>query len=421
MKLLCILDTLPAADFTDPEAISKKGGLFPVALRALANAGFDVTVAVIHRRDVVNEERFAESLGCGYLRPRGAPAAEQRREVRRALRFTSITMPEWSLGLRLRKWRKYRRRNRERLEGSAQVVADVERARQGGVRFDHLLALTSYGGSGLLAAFLSDRAGCPFSVWEHQTHYARGKLSPERIRMTREAALRAHVTAAVSPQLRDEIARTLGDDVPLAVVPNPIGDDFFEPPAAEARAPVEALRDGGFLFASWTAWRDFKRLDVALDAFARVVADGADARFVVAGKPPRWAQAQARRLGIADRVAFLGDVARDRIKAIAHTCDCLVVPSDCETFGLPVIEALAAGRPVVATRCGGPESIVTDERLGYIVERGDVAALADRMRAVMDAPGRHEAEFRRDWCRRHYGEPVYAERWRALLEDAPAR
>lgn len=420
MKLLCILDKFPAADFRDPEAINKKGGLFPVALHALVEAGHEVMIAGIDRRDSSNERLLAEQLGCEYPERIGPVRPRAWLEVARALRYRSVTLPQWSLRVRLRKGLRYRRQKVQRITGAARIITDLERIRAGGRRFDHIIGMTSYDDSGLLADLVAGRFECPFSVWEHQTHYARHKLSRERIRKTRAAALRAHVTAAVSPQLRDEMARTLGADVPLTVVPNPIGDDFFTPPAAAVREPVDAIRGDGFLFAAWTAWRDFKRLDVALDAFARVVADGADARFLVAGRPPEAARIQARRLGIADRVTFLGNVGRDHIKGIAYACDCVVVPSDFETFGLPVVEAMAAGNPVVATRCGGPESIVVDDRLGYIVERGDVPALAERMRAVMDDRARYDDDFIRDWCREHYGERAYARRWDAILEPEPA-
>ena len=418
MNLLCILDKFPAADISDPNAINKKGGLFPVALHALVAGGHEVTVGVIARSDAANEARLAARIGCHYLAGRHRAGPGRWWTMARALAYGAAERPERSRWQRVRKRMKYRRHKLAQVGGAARVLADVEALRGRGGAFDHVIALSSYDDAGLVAQRVAAIVGCPFSVWEHQTNYARGALSPERIRKTRAAARQANVTCAVSPQLRDHIARTLGDDVPLAVVPNPIGDDFLAPPAEEGRAEVARLAQGDFLFAAWTAWRDFKRLDVALEAFARVVADGARARFVVAGKPPDAARRQAQRLGIAERVIFLGNVSRERIKALAYACDCGVVPSDCETFGLPVIEAMAGGNPVVATRCGGPESIIVDERLGWIVECGDAAALADRMRRVMEHRGDYDDAFIRDWCRAHYGEPAFAKRWQALLDPS---
>ena len=416
MNLLCILDKLPAADVSDPEAVNKKGGLFPVALHALEAAGHHCTLVVINRQDAANERRLADRLGCRYVDQRARVRPGHWLAAARALRYRSVTLSSWPLHTRLRKALKYRRQKLRQVRGTARCLADVEQLVARGDRFDHVLAMTSYDDAGLLACELAERIGCPFSVWEHQTHYARRKLSRERIRKTRAAALRAHATCAVSPQLRDEIARTLGADVGgLTVVPNPIGDDFLVAPPTSAFAEIEGLRSDDFVFAAWTAWRDFKRLDVALRAFASVAAEVEGCRFVVAGKPRDSARRLATRLGIDDRVVFLGNVGRERIKALAYGCDCVVVPSDCETFGLPVIEALAAGKPVVATRCGGPESIVVDSRLGQIVEPGDPAALAEGMRSIMRRHDSFDAGFLRRWCAEHYGEAVFARRWEAVL------
>lgn len=415
MNLLCVLDKLPAADARDANAVNKKGGLFPVALHALVTSGHEVTLAVIDRSNVANERLLADQIGCHYLDEGRSPGLLRWWRVGRALRYGTLADPLQSSAKRWRKrWRSARERW-ERIRGAARIEADLWALDARTREFDHVIGLSSYDDAGLLADRLAGGLGCPFSVWEHKTNYARNALTPERIRKTRAAARRAHVTCTVSPQLREEIARTLGSDIRLDVIPNPIGDDFLQPPAA-APVDIDSIREGGFLFAAWTAWRDFKRLDVALDAFARVVADGRDAHFLVAGKPPDAARRQAESLGIADRVTFLGNVSRERIKAIAYACDCVVVPSDCETFGLPVIEGMAAGNPVVATRCGGPESIIVDERLGFIVERGDVEALSGRMRRVMDHRGDYDDGFIREWCREHYGETAFAKRWQAVLE-----
>jgi glycosyltransferase involved in cell wall biosynthesis len=58
------------------------------------------------------------------------------------------------------------------------------------------------------------------------------------------------------------------------------------------------------------------------------------------------------------------------------TIDCLVLPSEKESFGLVLIEAMAAQLPVIATRCNGPESIVLDKKTGLLVPVGDLDKLA---------------------------------------------
>jgi glycosyltransferase involved in cell wall biosynthesis len=63
-------------------------------------------------------------------------------------------------------------------------------------------------------------------------------------------------------------------------------------------------------------------------------------------------------------------------------CDMVVLSSDAETFGCVLVEALASGKPVVATRCGGPEDIVNRPELGEMCPPGDAQALAHAMSKV---------------------------------------
>jgi glycosyltransferase involved in cell wall biosynthesis len=89
----------------------------------------------------------------------------------------------------------------------------------------------------------------------------------------------------------------------------------------------------------------------------------------------------ARSFGVEARVSGVGEVARSAVAALLNEHHALAVPSYQETFGLVCAEALACGTPVVATRCGGPEEIVTAD-LGRIVEPRAVAALADALELV---------------------------------------
>ncbi len=100
--------------------------------------------------------------------------------------------------------------------------------------------------------------------------------------------------------------------------------------------------------------------------------------------PGFWALAASQGLG--ERVRFEGEPDDARLAALYRRAFCLALPSDEEGFGMVVIEAMASGVPVVSTRCGGPEAIITDGVDGYLVDRDDAAAMADRLaRLAQDA------------------------------------
>jgi glycosyltransferase involved in cell wall biosynthesis len=94
--------------------------------------------------------------------------------------------------------------------------------------------------------------------------------------------------------------------------------------------------------------------------------------------------ALAAELNVADRVVFTGH--RIDASALLRGLDVLVCASREEGFGLAVLEAAAAGVPVVATRCGGPEDMIEHEVTGLLVPPEDAAALADAVERVLASP-----------------------------------
>jgi glycosyltransferase involved in cell wall biosynthesis len=81
-------------------------------------------------------------------------------------------------------------------------------------------------------------------------------------------------------------------------------------------------------------------------------------------------------------------VSQDELATLYRNATLYVVSSDEEGLGLTILEAMASGRPVVSTACGGPSTTVVEGETGLLVPVGDAAALAEAMRSVLDAPAR---------------------------------
>lgn len=133
-----------------------------------------------------------------------------------------------------------------------------------------------------------------------------------------------------------------------------------------------------------------KGLVPLIEAAARLVQVRRNLVFVVVGRrpaggspgPPAEFEALAERLGLGDRFRFVGFSADVR-PAVADF-DVLALPSFQEPFGRAVIEAMALGTPVVATRVGGIPEIITDGQTGLLVPPGDPAALASAIARLID-------------------------------------
>ncbi|HXX39925.1 MAG TPA: glycosyltransferase [bacterium] len=136
-----------------------------------------------------------------------------------------------------------------------------------------------------------------------------------------------------------------------------------------------------------------KSLPLLMDAYATVPAD---TRLLFVGDgPERTALVeQARRLGISSRVIFAGSQPFARVVEVLRTADLFVFPSQTETLGLAVVEAMAAGLAVVAVRAGAAADIVRDGDTGCLVS-ADPVPFADAVCTLLQNPGRRAEMGRR--------------------------
>lgn len=130
-----------------------------------------------------------------------------------------------------------------------------------------------------------------------------------------------------------------------------------------------------------------KGLDVALDAWARVIARRPAAHLVLAGDgPARTAlEKKARELGLAERVRFLGT--RPDPERLLQAGRIFVLPSRSEGMSNALLEAMATGLGCVATRIGGNSDLMEHGGTGLLVPPGDSEALADALLALLEDVG----------------------------------
>jgi glycosyltransferase involved in cell wall biosynthesis len=128
-----------------------------------------------------------------------------------------------------------------------------------------------------------------------------------------------------------------------------------------------------------------KGVDVLLAAVAALAPRSRCALWVAGDGPERAAlEAASARLGIAERVRFLGR--RSDVPDLLEACDVFVLPSRQEGLGVAALEAMARGRPVVASAIGGLGEIVIPEQTGLLVPPGDAAVLAAALERLLADP-----------------------------------
>jgi glycosyltransferase involved in cell wall biosynthesis len=278
---------------------------------------------------------------------------------------------------------------------------------------DLVLSLQSAPACGLFAMQVAALLNRPYGSWEHLTSYERKRIVGHRRRKLRKFFLGADGIAAVSGPVLSHIESNLGVTLKNAVtIPNPVPEDIENSESIDT-THFQTYRTGGPLIGAWTKWRDIKRLDILIDAFHMMLERFPDAHLLVAGKVLHDPGPKAKH----PNISFLGVLPRDQIRNLAHSVDFCCVPSDYETFGLPVVEALAAGKPVVATDSDGPRSIITEDYLGELSPRGDLFAFAHAMIRTADRLQQYDADAIRQFAVSRYGSQAQIARWAAFLDS----
>jgi glycosyltransferase involved in cell wall biosynthesis len=265
--------------------------------------------------------------------------------------------------------------------------------------------------AGFLAEHIKRRTGIPFVLTEHSSYFHQG-LVPETLK-ARIATVFAEASAAlvVSETLSKSIEHFLGSshlrDTSLTVMPNVL------PPSFECieGAAAASSTDLPFMFLCVASHLPIKGLDILLHAFALLGEQHNACRLRLVGDGPLRTdlEQQARDLGIDGRVAFLGLQDAASVRREMLFSNALVLSSRYETFGVVVIEAMACGLPVIATKCGGPEGVITPET-GLLAESGDAENLARTMAHLIDTRRRYQPSKIRHSVIARFGQVTFAER-----------
>jgi len=168
----------------------------------------------------------------------------------------------------------------------------------------------------------------------------------------------------------------------IATIPNGVDAERFDPAVPSLRKEMAA--DGGTLVGFVGRLVPEKGGEVLLRAAQQVLVVHPRIKFVFVGEGPsrkRW-EALATQLGIAKQVVFVG--ARDDMPGVYSSLDLVVLPSYIESMPMCLLEAMAAGKPVVATRVGAVPQLVASDQIGLLVEPGSVDALSTGIRRVLE-------------------------------------
>lgn len=273
----------------------------------------------------------------------------------------------------------------------------------------HALHLTSYG----FLAVLCDVHPTLVSVWGTDVLEA-PRLSPLHYLITRFALRRADHITATGLRLAEAAARYAPVGKQVTVVPYGVDLGTFQPRPREARSEV--------VVGAVARLSKEKGLHYLLEAFAVVARHRPEARLVLAGEGPerRRLERLAARLGLGDRVRFLGEVPHEQVPEVLGGLDVFALPSTYEGFGVAALEAAAMELPVVASQVHGIPDVVADGETGLLVRPRDRQALAAALERLVSDPDlrRSLGQAGRAFVSEHYSWEENTAQMEALYREA---
>ncbi len=248
------------------------------------------------------------------------------------------------------------------------------------------------------AAVLHRLFRVPLVLTENSSEFRSWRKRPGLFWMARIAFNGSDIVIAVSEGLRERIRQTFPHTRRLVIVPNIVDTSRFAP------TPFPSTEGGYRLLFVGLLETSQKGLPFLLDALALLRdVGGPPVHLNVAGDGALRCEyeAQVRRLRLDTNVTFHGLQTPAQVAQALGQSHALVLPSLHEALPLVIIEALASGRPVISTRCGGPEFMI-DAANGLIVEPGQVAPLATAITDLLAHLERYDPQRLAAAANRHY-------------------
>jgi len=216
-------------------------------------------------------------------------------------------------------------------------------------------------------------------------------LGLKRAKIYEKFCSKVDMVIALSPIEKELIVKKFDiNEEKLAVIPNGV---FFE----EYKKPRKLISRGKYgvpndatLLLFVGQLRKFKGVDYLIKAFKILCDFNKNIYLLIKAQVPLLLseyQSMVRSLGISDKVVFTSEnLSQSDLVDLYHSCDIYVHPSLAECLSLVILEAMACGKPVVATNVGGTSYEVIDGETGFLVKPRNARELSDKIKTLIDDP-----------------------------------
>ena len=260
------------------------------------------------------------------------------------------------------------------------------------------------------SVYLKEKYNLPLVGMEHWSALMQSQPPAFAVRRGTVAYSGADKLLSVSRALSESLRQRF--NVASEVVNDMLGPEFLD------YAPDSRRADKGIRFIAVGSLFPIKGYDLLIRAFAKSGLADTGCRLSIVGEGPERSNLEQiiRESNVTESVRLLGRKSKEEVVQALRDNDVFVLSSRSETFGVACIEALSQGLPCIATRCGGPEEIVTGKD-GLLIEPESETALAEAMVSLSDNYAQYNRAEIAGRCLNRYSPRAIATQLTGIFED----
>ena len=236
----------------------------------------------------------------------------------------------------------------------------------------------------------------PYVITEHASGFLLNEYSIKQLNTAKEVFRKSHRTIAVSNNLAKaiEFSCNISD---VKVVPNVVDTEKFKLPLKDEKHIL-------FTFISVGNLLENKGHHILIEAFKNFTQKFPNSQLIIFGEGPEHKNLLklTDNLNLGKSVFLKGRISPSNSVKKYQRAHCLVLPSLKETFGIVLIEAMACGLPIIATKSGGPDGIINDQS-GLLVEPGNVYLMTRKMVELYKNFKKYDEDFLHNYVKNNFG------------------
>lgn len=258
--------------------------------------------------------------------------------------------------------------------------------------------------NGDIALQFKKYSGIPYLVTEHSSKLFRNNLKKSEMNLATNVFKNADYLISVSVEFCKMLINLT--NIKFNYIPNMVNTDNFY---------IKSLNKE-YEFINVASLEDVKNQIMLIRAFKNIYINQKSKKMIIVGDGSlkNIIQKEINDLGLKDQVILFGKATKSQIHNLLNSSKYFVLSSKYETFGISIIEAMSCGLPVIATKSGGPETIIKNNKLGILVDN-NISSLINGMKKIVKI--KYQSKYIRKYVIMNFSEDVIIRRIIDLYEN----